>query len=356
MSNRKAGVGIGCAAFVAVPVLIVAPITGFLLLFGPNANASCNPEAGTVSSVTIEPASVPQNKIGNYGHEQLVNAAYVIQAGKDLGLGVRDQTIGVMTAMGESGLRVIDYGDAAGPDSRGLFQQRANGAWGSYADRMNPYISATNYFKALMKVQDRESLEPTIIAHRTQRNADPNHYTRYWDSAVAVVEGLSGIDTGLATGTGNQVCASTGTTPGQVSTTGWAVPAKGPITSPFGYRIHPITGVRKLHAGTDLSGGGCEGPIWAAQSGVVTFVGFDSGGNGTMTIDHGGGVQTKYLHEYASGMLVSEGQQVKAGDQIGRVGSSGGSIGCHLHFSVYLNNKPVDPVPFMQGLGITLGS
>ena len=59
--------------------------------------------------------------------------------------------ISVMVALGESGLRVLDYGDGPGPDSRGLFQQRDNGAWGSYADRMDPTTSATNFIKALQR-------------------------------------------------------------------------------------------------------------------------------------------------------------------------------------------------------------
>jgi hypothetical protein len=97
-----------------------------------------------------------------------------------------------MTAMGESSLRVLDRGDAVGPDSRGLFQQRDNGAWGSYADRMDPITSATNFFRALQEVRDWRSLRPTIAAHRTQRNADPEHYERYWEPAVAVVSALAG--------------------------------------------------------------------------------------------------------------------------------------------------------------------
>jgi hypothetical protein len=97
-----------------------------------------------------------------------------------------------MTAMGESSLRVLDRGDAVGPDSRGLFQQRDNGAWGSYADRMDPATSATNFFRALQGVPDWRSLPPTIAAHRTQRNADPYHYERWWDDAVEVVSALAG--------------------------------------------------------------------------------------------------------------------------------------------------------------------
>lgn len=344
MSQGKSAALIGLSA---VPVLVFGTVFGILLLGGTDADASCTGAGG--AGVTIDPGTVPNTTIAGYDHEQLVNAAYIIEAGKTLDLNVRDQTIGVMTAMGESSLRVIDYGDTAGPDSRGLFQQRDIG-WGSYEDRMDPFISATNFFKAMMKIEGRDALAPTIVAHRTQRNADPYHYEKYWPKAVAVVEGLAGTSTGLAPGADG--CSGV---PGQVSASGWAEPAAGPITSPYGMRFHPVDGVWRLHSGTDLAGGGCDGPIWAAQDGTVTFTGFDSAGNGTITIDHGGGVQTSYLHEYESGILVTEGQTVTAGQQIGRVGSSGKSTGCHLHFTVRVNGSTTDPVPFMDALGVTLG-
>ncbi|MCD2444331.1 M23 family metallopeptidase [Agromyces sp. SYSU K20354] len=349
--DKKAG---GWIAIAAVPVVVFT--TAFsILLFGSAASATCNPESGPSSSVSIDPKAVPDTTISGYGHEQLVNAAYIIQAGKDLGLSVRDQTIGVMTSMGESSLIVLDRGDSAGPDSRGLFQQRGNGAWGSYDDRMNPYISSTNFFKKLATIEDRDSLAPTIVAHRVQVNADPYHYEKFWDSAVAVVEGLSGIDTGLQGGNGNKVCSNGALLPGEVSASGWAMPGTGPITDPFGMRLHPTEGVWRLHRGTDLQAGGCDGPIWAAQDGVVSRVGFDSAGNGTITVDHGGGVQTSYLHMYGSGFLVRAGDKVEAGQQIARTGSSGQSTGCHLHFVVNINGNAVDPVPFMAEVGVKLG-
>jgi len=146
----------------------------------------------SASTSGVEPTSLRVQQVGAYGSEQLANAAAIIKAGQGLGLSVRDQTIGVMTAIGESSLRVVDHGDTAGPDSRGLFQQRANGAWGSYADRMNPTVSATSFFTALAGVQGRDSVAPTIVAHTVQRNADPQYYTKYWDDAVAIVSGLTG--------------------------------------------------------------------------------------------------------------------------------------------------------------------
>ena len=350
--DRKSG---GLVAIITVPVLILATVFGMLLLTS-SASASCNPTGNSAAAVTIDPKTVPATTISGYGHDQLVNAAYVIQAGKDLNLSSRDQTIGVMTAMGESGLRVLNYGDAAGPDSRGLFQQRANGAWGSLADRMDPYISATNFFKKLATITDRDSLAPTIAAHKVQVNADPYYYAKYWDAAVAVVEGLTGAKIGLTPGTGNQVCSGVGTGTVTVSPQGWALPAAGPISDPFGMRVNPISGVYKLHAGVDIAGG-CDSPIYAAQSGTVVASGFGVGygSNGTIVVDHGGGVQTVYLHMYASGILVQDGQKVTAGQQIARIGSSGDSTGCHLHFQVMINGSPTDPVAFMKTVGITIG-
>lgn len=346
----------GALAIAVVPLLIVGGAFSFLLMGGDDGCAPIPASgSGNTVSVSIDPNTVPDTIIAGYNHEQLVNAAHVIQAGKDLGLNVRDQTIGVMTAMGESSLRVVDYGDAAGPDSRGLFQQRDNGAWGSYDDRMDPYISSTNFFKAMMQIQDRESLEPTIVAHQTQGNLDPYHYTPFWGPAVEVVESLSGTSTGLNPGNPNPGGECASDVPGVVSASGWAAPGAGPITSPYGGRIHPIYGDYRFHSGTDLAAGGCDGPIWAAQDGVVTFRGFDDAGNGTITVDHGGGVQTKYLHMYESGLLANVGDKVTAGQQIAATGSSGQSTGCHLHFMVIVDGETVDPEAYLAEVGITLG-
>lgn len=360
-SDRKSGPLIAAAI---APVAAIGLVMSFLLVGGSdNAGAeTCLPAAGGASSAIPVPDPTASNgivqvpeEIAGYKADQLYNAAQIIRAAQDLGLSPRDQTIGVMTAMGESTLRVLDYGDGAGPDSRGLFQQRAAG-WGSYEDRMDPYISATNFFNAMVKkVPERDTLEPTIVAHRTQVNQDPYHYVKYWDAAVAVVEGLSGLDTGLLPGTGDKVCSGASAPPGVVSATGWAIPGNGPINSSYGMRFHPILKEWRLHAGVDLQAGGCDGPIWAAQDGVVTFRGFDGVGNGTITIDHGGGVQTSYLHMYESGLLVNVGDQVKAGDHIARTGNSGRSKGCHLHFEVIVDGSHVDPVPYMANVGITLG-
>ncbi|MFE6229399.1 hypothetical protein [Cellulosimicrobium sp. NPDC057862] len=192
-----------------------AVVLAFLALVGL---AACSPKAPTTTAgacpaVVVPAGQMPTGTVAGYSGDQLANAAQILAAGAALDLSARDQTIGVMTAMGESSLRVLDYGDDAGPDSRGLFQQRANGAWGTYDDRMDPFTSASNFFKAMMKIENRDAMEPTEVAHRTQRNRDPNHYTRFWEPATAVVAALGGggmcvTGAGAPGGDGRQLAAA----------------------------------------------------------------------------------------------------------------------------------------------------
>lgn len=119
-----------------------------------------------------------------------------------------------------------------------------------------------------------------------------------------------------------------------------ARPVPGPVTSPFGYRIHPIFGTRKLHTGWDLSAA-AGSPIVAAADGVVVSAGVRGGYGNATVIDHGGGLATLYAHQ--SSMAVSSGQSVSRGQLIGYVGCTGYCTGAHLHFEVRVGGAPVDP-------------
>lgn len=137
-------------------------------------------------TATVE-GSLP-GAVGGWSGEQLEHAAIIMRAGRDLGMGERDVRVAVMTAMGESSLRVLDRGDRAGPDSRGLFQQRD--PWGPYEVRMDAYGSAVLFYRALARVDGRDELEPTRVAHAVQINRDPDHYARWWDDAGEVVAAI----------------------------------------------------------------------------------------------------------------------------------------------------------------------
>ena len=125
-------------------------------------------------------------------------------------------------------------------------------------------------------------------------------------------------------------------------TMGW--PCSGPITSPFGYRTHPIFGTTIFHAGIDI-GVDYGTPIHAADSGVVVYSGWISGYGNAVIIDHGGGISTLYGHNQS--LAVSEGQSVSKGSVIAYAGSTGNSTGPHCHFEVDVNGSPVNPMGYL---------
>lgn len=141
---------------------------------------------------------------------------------------------------------------------------------------------------------------------------------------------------------------------GEISLSGWARPVSGRITSPYGYRSHPVSGGWRLHTGTDI-GAACSRNIYAASSGTVTYAGRNGTYGNWVAIDHGNGVSTGYAHIINGGILVSYGQEVVVGQAIAKIGTTGSSTGCHLHFEVRINGVATDAVPFMRNQGITIG-
>ena len=121
-------------------------------------------------------------------------------------------------------------------------------------------------------------------------------------------------------------------------------PISGPITSPFGWRVHPITGASRFHSGIDI-GGDYGDTIHAAGAGIVSYAGWISGYGYAVIIDHGGGISTLYGHNQA--LLVSEGQSVSQGQAIAECGSTGNSTGPHCHFEVRVDGEPVDPMGYL---------
>ena len=119
------------------------------------------------------------------------------------------------------------------------------------------------------------------------------------------------------------------------------------VSSGFGYRPDPFTGGPDFHAGLDFRGP-TGAPIYAAAPGRVSFVGQRSGYGNVVEIDHGHGLVTRYAH--MSGFRTQVGKAVIPGELIGLIGNTGRSTGPHLHFEVRINDRPVNPRPFLEAV------
>lgn len=125
----------------------------------------------------------------------------------------------------------------------------------------------------------------------------------------------------------------------------WTVPSSSRITSPFGYRVHPVTGVKRMHQGIDI-GAPTGSPVVAAADGVVTISTYSGSAGNYIMISHGSGISTVYMHN--SKLLVSVGDHVTRGQTISLVGSTGLSTGPHLHFGVRVNGAYVNPLSYLK--------
>lgn len=144
--------------------------------------------------------TLPFTGVAGWSGEQLANAATIVLTAQSLGFGRDGQILGVMTAMGESSLRNIDYGDwetrgFTNPDgtrttSIGLFQQQD--WWGSVDARMDPATAASLFYARLGGLEGWQQMEPSHAIHRVQVNTDRDYYAQYREDAAAVVDALAG--------------------------------------------------------------------------------------------------------------------------------------------------------------------
>jgi len=125
----------------------------------------------------------------------------------------------------------------------------------------------------------------------------------------------------------------------------WPVPGNYKITSPFGGRYDPITGVWSSHGGTDIAAP-YGSAIVSANDGVVIFAGWHYSYGNYIIVDHGGGIATLYGH--CSKLLAAKGQAVSRGETIAKIGSTGYSTGNHLHFEVRINGVRTQPMDYLK--------
>lgn len=300
--------------------------------------------------------------------EQRDNANAIVGIGIARGFSYRDTKIALMTAMQESNLRVIPYGDR---DSLSLFQQRPSikggdgrPYWGTAEQIMNRTYTVNRFYDEMArKVPDRDSMRETEVAQKIQASAFPEAYQKWADEADAILTASNFGDTGpndsgvlLAA---SEACSQAVT----VGTAGsWMIPI-----DKSAYRISSNYGMRwdSLHDGLDMAAPAMT-PIYATNDGTIIELQVPPGGGwgNTVVIDHGDGSRTRYAHMHNATQLIGlqVGQQVKKGDLIGYVGTTGKSTGNHLHLTVYLNCPgsvslnsvcdTVDPVQFYGSKGL----
>jgi hypothetical protein len=182
----------------AVAIGMTGLITALGGAFALSSGTGCTP-----SQVDVSAVAQLGTHISGFSGDQLLNAAQIMNAATAAGLSSQAQVIGVMTAIGESGLRNLTYGDAihgvTNPDgtptsSLGLFQQQQ--WWGSVKDRLDPSLAAAKFFSRLAGLPNWEKLTPTAAAHAIQANADPNYYTPFVKPASEIVATLAANSTG----------------------------------------------------------------------------------------------------------------------------------------------------------------
>jgi murein DD-endopeptidase MepM/ murein hydrolase activator NlpD len=193
-------------------------------------------------------------------------------------------------------------------------------------------------------------LTQELLAQKSDYEAQASEQTQLIDRLRQDRNALEEAEDRLAQDSANltvliQQRLSGGSSPGAVLGTGQFVyPVDGPVTSTFGWRVHPILGYERFHSGLDF-GVDYGTTIRAADSGVVIFADWYGGYGLAVIIDHGGGLTTLYGH--CSELYVAQGQGVSPGQAIAASGSTGLSTGPHLHFEVRQDGEPVDPASYL---------
>lgn len=202
-NGSKAGIAAVLGAVIMAPLLVL------VLMLGAGGK---DLTLGGCTDVGAVKVSAPGGKIAGYGATELGNAATILKAGQKLGVPAEGLLIGVMTAMGESGLKNLNYGDdlqgVRNPDgsltcSLGLFQQQwclEGHPWGTKADVTNPAKAADTFFKALLRLDGWERMDPDVAAHRVQGNFGPAGYTRFIPEARDVLAAITGGKVQAGTG------------------------------------------------------------------------------------------------------------------------------------------------------------
>lgn len=240
--------------------------------------------------------------------------------------------------------------------------EQAEGIYAAALQDQNAAESFTEQANVAKGIRDQlrdeaqAAYEEAQVAAEAAQNAliaQQENQARLEAQLAVLVENREATERDYQAGVQAQYGAGSSLGAGQIKN-GWAVPANGYISSPYGYRVHPISGSVRFHAGVDIANGAGT-PIYAAASGVVEYAGWNGGYGNFIRIDHGNGLTTSYGHIQNGGILVRMGQEVVVGQNIARMGTTGSSTGNHLHFEVRQNGATTNPVDYLRGKGLSIG-
>ncbi|AYG04596.1 M23 family metallopeptidase [Gryllotalpicola protaetiae] len=346
------------AAF-AVALLFFAPsvvLVGVAAVVNPSMTA-CAPGSLAVGPI---PESLTATTRGGetvtLSRTQLTHAATIITVGgQTVGVGRPGVVIALMAALTESSLRMLantgtypesaDFpndGNGSDHDSLGLFQMRPAAGWGTVAELMDSTYQARAFYggetgpnhpspRGLLDIPGWQSMDPGEAAQAVEVSAYPDRYQNYQPVAEAILAALTRPPSTGGGGGGAPIVPETTRIVFPLPEGTWV------DTDSFGWRTDPFTGERAFHAGSDLAA--ADGtPILAIADGVVMHAGYSGGFGGLVIIEHtvaGERVASYYAHMWETGIHVTEGQTVTAGQHIGDVGSSGRSTGPHLHLEIH---------------------
>lgn len=365
-------------------LLLLGPfvaLVGVGAMMNPAANAECT-IGGTGITVKNVPDSVTATTANGetitLNRQQLTHAATIIEIGSGIdGVGRDGIQVALMAALTESTLRMLsntsvypesaDYpndGDGSDHDSLGLFQMRPQSGWGTVAELMDSTYQARAFYggpdgpnypspRGLLDIPGWQQMSKGEAAQAVEVSAYPDRYTNYEPVALTILTTLTGSG-GPATSTAAGQPVTVASEVAESARVVFPLPEGSWVaTDPFGSRVHPITGEQSFHTGADFAAPDGT-PVLAAASGTVTVAEFSDGYGGLVVIEHrigGRTVATAYAHSWQHSIHVSAGDQIRAGQHIADVGSSGMSTGPHLHFEVRdggTDGEYIDPAAWLN--------
>lgn len=387
-------------AGLAAATVLLAPAPFVLLgvtLFAGAAMPPCSAQA----AVAAGPGGVSVDRgtsVGSLAADQLANARSIVDEVLAQGMPRRAAIVAIATAMQESTLRNLNYGDR---DSLGLFQQRPSQGYDAH-EAVTPRLATRAFLTRLARLAGWETMPVTVAAATIQlpqedlRGEYAKHEPlataltdRFWPvptptaapsspgpspaaptspaaagstppaatpaadtptaASTATPTAAAAIGAGAAgAGCDSPVAASaaagSGTAAPPVDGHGVLMhPLTAPLTSPFGMRFHPILHYWRLHSGQDF-GAACGTPVHAAADGDIVSAGVAGGYGNRIVINHGlqRGVNLSTTYNHLSSFVVTAGH-VTRGQLIAYSGTTGTSTGCHLHFETLANGAYVNP-------------